>query len=138
MSIRTGFLAIAITVIALLVAILYLMVLEVQNQRELAAADARHSASYKLADELRQSSDDLTRMARTYTVTGEPVYKEYFRRILAIRNGEAPRPENYGDVYWDFVSATGEQPSLDGEPAALRTLMRRKGFTKEEFATLAA
>ena len=75
-------------------------------------------------------------MARTFVVTGEPVFKEYFRRILAIRNGEAPRPENYGGIYWDFVAVTGEKPSLDGEPVALRTLMRRMGFTNEEFAKL--
>jgi len=136
MSIRKGFLAIAITAIALLAAILYLIVLEVQNQRALAAAEARHYASFKLADELRQSSDDLTRMARTYVVTGEPIYKEYFRRILAIRNGEAQRPENYDGIYWDFVAATGEKPGPDGQPVALRTLMRRMGFTKEEFAKL--
>jgi signal transduction histidine kinase/CheY-like chemotaxis protein len=136
MSIRQGFLAIAMTVIALLAAILYLMVLQVQNQRALADAEARHYASYKLADELRQSSDDLTRMARTYVVTGEPVYEEYFRRILAIRNGDAPRPENYGGIYWDFVAATGEKPGPNGDPVALQTLMRRIGFTDEEFAKL--
>jgi hypothetical protein len=27
--------------------------------------------SYQAADELRQSSDDLTRLARTYVVTGD-------------------------------------------------------------------
>ena len=128
MSIRQGFLAIAATVIALLAAILYLMVLQVQNQRALAAAEARHYASYKLADELRQSSDDLTRMARTYVVTGDPVYEEYFRRILAIRNGEAPRPEGYDGIYWDFVVATGEEPGADGDPVALQTLMLRIAF----------
>ena len=89
MSIRQGFLTIGVTVIAVLAAIFYLMTLEVQNQRNLAAAEARHYGSYKLADELRKSSDDLTRMARTYVVTGNPVYEEYFRRILAIRNGTA-------------------------------------------------
>lgn len=32
--------------------------------------------SYKLADELRQSSDDLTRLVRTYAVTGDKSYKD--------------------------------------------------------------
>jgi signal transduction histidine kinase/CheY-like chemotaxis protein len=136
MLIRQGSLLIAAVIVALLGAILYLLLLEVRNQHELAAAEARHYDSYKLADELRQSSDDLTRMARTYVVTGDPIHEEYFRRILAIRNGEAPRPEGYAGIYWDFVTATGEEPSPDGEPVALQELMRRMDFTEEEFSKL--
>jgi signal transduction histidine kinase/DNA-binding response OmpR family regulator len=135
-SIRQGFLLIAATVIVLLGAIFYVLTKEADSQRAFAAAEARHYASYKLADELRQSSDDLTRMARTYVVTGDPIYEEYFRRILAIRNGEAPRPEGYGGVYWDFVTATREELGTGEEPVALQELMRRMEFTEEEFAKL--
>ena len=42
-----------------------------KNEKEIAKAETKRYESYLLADELRQSSDDLTRMARTYTVTGE-------------------------------------------------------------------
>ena len=41
------------------------------------ALNVRH-ASFLAADELRQSSDDLTRMARAYVVTGDPK----FERVL--------------------------------------------------------
>ena len=40
------------------------------------ANESRHQ-SYLLADELRQTSDDLTRMARSYVVTGDTHYKTY-------------------------------------------------------------
>ena len=60
-----------------------------------------------LADELRQSSDDLTRMARLYAITGVLRYREHFEEILAIRNGEAPRPSQYNLVYWDLVGPNG-------------------------------
>jgi signal transduction histidine kinase/DNA-binding response OmpR family regulator len=136
MSIKQGFLVIAVTLVALLGAIFYLMTLEARNLRALAAATMRRDASYKLADELRQSSDDLTRMARTYVVTGDPRYEGYFRRILAIRNGDEPRPERYWGIYWDSVAATGEKPRPDAEPVALQTLMRRLSFTEEEFGKL--
>ena len=136
MSIRQGFLIIAATVISLLAAIFYLMTLQAQNQRELAAAEARRYASYKLADELRQSSDDLTRMARTYVVSGDPAYEAHFRRILAIRNGDAPRPGDYDGIYWDFVTAPGWKPRGDGEQVALQDLMRRVHFTEDEFGKL--
>ncbi|TSA48420.1 MAG: hypothetical protein D4R48_05455, partial [Nitrosomonadales bacterium] len=42
------------------------------------ANDLRHQ-SFLLADELRQSSDDLTKMARTYVVTGDPAYKKHYQ-----------------------------------------------------------
>jgi signal transduction histidine kinase/CheY-like chemotaxis protein len=136
MTIRAMFLLVGTALIVLLIGIFTVMMLEVQNQRALAASEQRHYESYKLADQLRQSSDDLTRMARTYVVTGDPRYEDYFRRILAIRNGEAPRPENYGGVYWDLQTATGEEPAPDGRPIALQELMRQLRFGEAEFAKL--
>jgi signal transduction histidine kinase/DNA-binding response OmpR family regulator len=136
MSIRTTFLLMAMALAVLLGSILYVMIRLVENQQELAASETRHYESYKLADELRQSSDDLTRMARTYVVTGDPRYEEWFRRILAIRNGEAPRPVDYGSIYWDSVTASGEEPAATGETVALEELMRRMAFSEAEFALL--
>ena len=46
--------------------------------------------SFQLADELRHSSDDLTRMVRSYIVTGNPRYKQHYQEILAIREGKKP------------------------------------------------
>ena len=136
MAIRTLFLALFITLVLLLGGVFYVMTRVVENQEEVAAAELRRFESYQLADELRQSSDDLTRMARTYVVTGDGAYERYFRRILAIRNGEAPRPEGYGGIYWDFVTATGAESSAAGESVPLIILMERLGFTREELAML--
>src|SRR5436853_5304725 len=66
--------------------------------------------SYLLADELRQSSDDLTRLARTYVVTGDAAYEQQYNDILDIRNGKKPRPQAYYRIYWDFVAADGKKP----------------------------
>jgi len=78
---------------------LYLANLVLENQEALQQANHHRYESFRLADKLRQSSDDLTRMARTHVVTGDPRYEEYFTRIIAIRDGAAPRPRNYGDIY---------------------------------------
>ena len=40
-------------------------------QTKVENAQTRRYESYQLADELRQSSDDLTRFARTYAATGD-------------------------------------------------------------------
>jgi len=89
-----------------------------------------------LADELRQSSDDLTRMARTHVITGEEMFKEQFHTVLDIRNGIKPRPKHYNRIYWDFYTLKGNKPLLDGETVALRTLMKEAGFPEEELELL--
>ncbi|MDE0608946.1 MAG: hypothetical protein OXH77_03405 [Anaerolineaceae bacterium] len=98
---------------------------------------ARRQSEIFLADGLRQTSDDLTRMARLYAITGEDSYREYFDEILAIRNGEAPRPDLYFEVpYWDFVLATNHRLGETGEAVAIRTLLERAGVTSASLSLL--
>lgn len=72
--------------------------------------------SHLTAQELRQSSDDLTRTARSYVATGDKKYQQKYREILDIRNGKKPR--------------------IDGRTIPLRKIMEELGFTDEEFAKL--
>ncbi|MGL6508384.1 methyl-accepting chemotaxis protein [Aeromonas hydrophila] len=93
--------------------------------------------SYLLADELRQSSDDLTRLGRTYVITKDPAYEQQYMRILAIRNGEQNRPQGYNRIYWDFVAANGQNPRPDSQVRrGLIDLMKDTGFTENELAKL--
>lgn len=106
-------------------------------QANLEAAHTRQYNSYLLADELRQSSDDLTRLARTYVVTGDPAYESQYMDILAIRNGEKERPADYHRIYWDFAAAGRPVSPGSGVTRSLEDLMRDEGFTSEEFSLLA-
>jgi hypothetical protein len=108
MSINTGLLVICAAVFTLVAGSLYVVSRALDTEGDIVRAEARRYSSYKLADELRQSSDDLTRMARLYVVTGDARYRSHFDRILAIRDGRAPRPLDYGNVYWDFAVAWGK------------------------------
>lgn len=98
-------------------------------------SDVRYQ-SYQAADELRQSSDDLTRLGRTYVVTGNDDYEKMYMDILAIRNGEKPRPENYHGIYWDLVIEYGQKPRPDTDQVALQKMMEELGFTESEFNLL--
>jgi diguanylate cyclase (GGDEF)-like protein len=109
----------------------------VSTERAIAAANQQRLQSYVLADSFRQSSDDLTRMVRSYVVTGEPHYKAHFREIMAIRDGKAPRPELYHRVYWDLVTADEMRPRRFEAAVPLLALMQQAGFTNAEFAKLA-
>ncbi len=134
--IKTGLLIICSAVFVLIGGSLYVASLAVQTEAEIAVAEARRYHSYKLADELRQSSDDLTRMARLYVVTGDARYRAYFEQVLAIRDGLAPRPLDYGNVYWDFVVGWGTAPRRTERAVALEQLMRDARFTADELALL--
>ena len=112
--------------------------LYVRSRVDITHAHELRYLSFQLADELRQSSDDLTRMVRTYVVTGDPVYKKYYQDILDIRNGKKPRPEEYQHIYWDMVTANAKPLHLGSrQPIALLELMRQAGVVEQEFRKLA-
>lgn len=107
-------------------------------EKQIDRANELRLQSHLLIDEFRQSSDDLSLMTRSYVVTGDSVYKQYFQQILDIRDGKKPRPIDYHDIYWDLVLADGLPPRPDsGQAVALLELMRRAEFTEQEFAKMA-
>jgi class 3 adenylate cyclase len=89
-----------------------------------------------LAQELRQSSDDLTRFIRTYTVTGNTSYWTYFNQVIDIRNGVAPLVEEPARNYWDLFITDGRPPRPLGPAAALLDRMEAAGFTPVEMEYL--
>ena len=137
MSFKSQFLIIFSSIFILLLGSLFTFYNILKNDKNVALAELRRYESYLLADELRQSSDDLTRMARTYTVTANPKFREYFNRILKIRDGKTPRPADYNRIYWDFVTATDSYPSSPFDrQVSLENLMRSKNFTRDEMNLL--
>ena len=106
------------------------------KQTEASQATETRYQSYLLADELRQSSDDLTRLARTYVVSGDARYEQQYLDILDIRNGKKPRPPHYERIYWDFAAAGLPMPAATGPAVPLAELMRKAGFSEQEFAKL--
>ena len=136
MTIKNLFLAL-LAALTLLLCLVLLSVISLKSASDEVArtTDLRYR-SYLLADELRQSSDDLTRLARTYAVTGDAKYEKQYFDILDIRNGKKPRPEHYERIYWDFVAAGIDKPQPDGATASLQALMKEAGFSEQEFAKL--
>lgn len=72
--------------------------------------------SDKIADELRDSSEDLTKYVREFVSTGNKKYEKEYWHVLAVRNGEAPRS--------------------DGRKIPLNVIMKQLGFTDEELKKL--
>ncbi|MES2949308.1 MAG: EAL domain-containing protein [Pseudomonadota bacterium] len=105
--------------------------------QERIAGNEQHSGrAHRLAEELLQSSEDLTRMARSYVATGDAVFEQRYFEILDIRNGTRARPQNYAATHW-HLEGVGQAPAAPpGPPVALQELMRQEGVREQEFALL--
>ena len=116
MSLKKIFRLLLAIQIALGVGLAILAVALYITQNNLSKSQRVHFQSYLLADELRQSSDDLTRLAWSYVATGNEEYERQYWEVLSIRNGKRPRP--------------------DGKAISLTELMLKEGFTDAELAKL--
>ena len=127
----------AMTTIVVLMALLGLSIKHLGDASDgVTKANETRYNSYLLADELRQSSDDLTRLARTYVVSGDPKWEQQYFEILDIRSGKKPRPNGYEKIYWDFKAADMDPGRGSGKAIALNDLMKESGFTDVEFGKL--
>jgi len=85
--------------LGMLVVVIATFAVYVWSEKKIDRANESWQLSFLLADELRQSSDDLTRMVRTYVVTGDPIYKQHYQETLDILDGKKPRPVDYQNIY---------------------------------------
>ncbi len=122
----------------LLIGIAMLIFHSLSIQQDLYSSERHRFRTILLADELLQSSEDLTNLARYYVVTGDPKYERYFFQIIDIRDGKQPRPLNHSASYSHLLIAGDILPAAveHGEKVSLLDLMRREGFSDEEFKLL--
>ncbi|PTR16581.1 signal transduction histidine kinase [Nitrosospira sp. Nsp2] len=136
MNIRnvTNFSNIALTLLLTSIGILVFHSLSIRE--DIYQSERHRLEALLLAEEMLHSSNDLTRMARTYVATGNPIYKRYFLEILEIRDGTRPRPLNYSPTYWHLVAAGKIEGVTYGPPVSLLEKFRRSRLKEEEFALL--
>ncbi|MES2684649.1 MAG: response regulator [Pseudomonadota bacterium] len=126
------------TIAALLLGLGYVTTWQLRTAALQAEAETRRHESFRIAESMRQSSDQLTMMVRLYVSTGEVRYRDYFEEILAIRSGTAPRPLDYDGSFWDRVLAHGKAGVQYGPPQSLVQMMRTAQFPEAEFTALNA
>ena len=113
-SIVNGVMFVLICCVALLVLTLYRNVegnIRMNRQKEVAL---------QLANELMQSSEQLTNNVREYAVTGDARYEKTYLAIVDERAGKIPRAQS--------------KSVAPGRSVSLMDLMRENGFTEQEFA----
>ncbi len=136
MTIRKSMFVVFATLFAFFFLMIVLVSLLLDQHSKILQMQVRQYNSDKLADELRQTSDDLTRMALTYVVTGNPTYEKYFLNILEIRNGELPSPTNYDGIYWDDIIAKQKEILQDRIRKSMFSMMKKLSFSQQELDKL--
>ena len=121
---------------ALIVINSVLLLVLLHGEKRLNELETRKYDSLRLALELKQSSDDLTKFARTFAVTGDPRYEEYFQSIIRIRDGKQPHPRGFNQIYWDQVAAGVIDPNEDGEVYNIKQRMQDIGMSEMEMEKL--
>ncbi len=122
-----------------LAANMLLLVLIKQSYDSVVAAQEHRQRALDLANELYQETEQLARLVRAYTVTGEPRYLLYYYDILGVRQGEKPAPADFDPKsYWDDVIAGRIKHAIpaDGKKRSIADLMKSQGFSSDELQAL--
>ena len=104
----------------------------VHAEKQIDAANESREESLRISDQLRQSSLDLTSMARAYVTTGATHYRDHYLSILAVREGREPRPADIRNEYWELHEPGDDSHATSDEQVSLVALARSAGFTAEE------
>lgn len=96
--------------------IILMTILLFYNNSMIVSSQKNAYESNKIANELRNSSEDLTKNVRTFVATGESKYEKEYWHVLDVRNGKEARS--------------------DGRKIPLNVLMKQLGFTNKELTDL--
>lgn len=107
----------------------------VSAERGYDRAMTRRVESLRLVEEMQETINDLTSMARQYLATGDERFRRQYGEILDIQAGRKGRPVCYGPAYWDSV-IDETRPCPDGPAIAWDEHMLVKGLEKAELVVL--
>ncbi|MCE0723633.1 diguanylate cyclase [Legionella sp. 9fVS26] len=136
MSIKTVYQTIITNVVIFFLILSTILIYANYIQNQILKSESNRYNSINTAQELLQSSDDLTKMARLYTVTGDEKYKRYFNDILAIREGRLSRPNDYSQFYWHYVVGGKIIHNPNGEISSFSSRVKQLNFSQFEMAML--
>jgi hypothetical protein len=131
------FIVVTVIVELAIIGVLAWAVLQLRSGIETAHVRDRQATEMLLATyTLRQSSDYLSRFARSYAATGDPAWRDLYQQVLDIRRGEALRPKNYESVYWDLIEPYRSNAHPLMYPQSLRNILEGLPFTPAEMDLL--
>ena len=120
-SLRHQFIAQSSVIIFMMLVLVCMIVMVRITINDILENQEKANVCQLLANEVRQSSEDLTNACRMYIVSGgDTIHSNEYKDIVGWRSGTAPRPTNLSDELFP------------GETISLIDLLERSGFIKEE------
>lgn len=119
--------------IALVLVTIGLLILRAfQVQDKVVDAEERRFRSFLLATELFQSSEELTRLARSYVSSADPKFEERYLLALDLRNGK-PGGRATKAVSNLRLNRSGQENSgVNDRSASFEETLRREGLAQRE------
>lgn len=93
MKIRNLFAVVIAVSVAMSAVVFVTIVLIVSSNNRLDRANEYELAAYQLAEEMTESSEQLTSYIRMYAMTGDARWRQAYNAVLDVRNGNAPNDE---------------------------------------------
>lgn len=132
-----SFFKIIVLVCSIVLMVLLYVVRDINTKsQELVSLQESRYNTRLVADVLRQSSDDLSKFARLYVSTSDVMYKENYNKVLYIRNGELPLPENYQNIYWDLLEPVRSKRHPDTKKIAFESMIKSLPYDQYELKKL--
>jgi signal transduction histidine kinase len=107
---------------------------------DLKSSQEKREQSMSIADEMRQSSDNLTNFARLYVLTEDTIYKTRFNSVLNIRDGIEVIPNEYGSMYWNFINGNSKTHNTSNNSRGVKKSIDERmidlGFVDSEISLL--
>jgi len=132
--IKKLFLLLDIGLAVVLACLAFVLFLVYDVEQELDQTQNYRYRSHILVNELRQSSDDLGRMARTFVFTKNSRYLFVYEHILDVRNGKQARPVHYERVNWE--NEAGWDTTFVLAPMSFASLLKAEPFLPDELTQL--
>lgn len=128
----------AALLLTLLANCVVMLMIKQAHDNVVAAQEYRRQAT-ALTSGLQQETEQLARLVRAFTVTGETRYLMYYYDIVAIRQGEKPMPQHFNPItYWDDAISGRIEHSIPGSgvKSSLLERMKTMNFDEAEFSAL--
>lgn len=109
--------------------------LETANSQLRLADDTRYY-SYLLTNELRNSTEEMTKLVRAFVMTGENKYEQQYYHLLGVRSGTRARPNDYEHFNWEVFTSGQRQSESEEVFIPLVDLMKKVGLTDQEVTLL--
>ena len=105
-----------------------------KDQKTYSTIIKEKSKSENIINEIRQNSEDLTRLARLYTDTKDTLYRNQYFEVLNINIGNSPRPLYFNRAYWSILTTRDHQepPFIKSIKKSSSNLIMDADFAAEE------